>query len=314
MNKGRVIIFSVGGVVVLLGLIGIIALLSGNSEKKEEATTPILNSKEELTYKDMIEINGTNTNEYTQNHSQKDSMNDIKNQISSVYGIGQNQNNSGGSVTETNYQTPVSNTYRQGNYKGKEYEYLYDQPKSGYSTASSVKSQPEQKPETSKSWVNPQYLVNGGNNNSKSTTNKKVDKVYKGVISGSRDKYITKENNRVSIRVMEAFTVNGVEVPKNMQLVAYANFNEKLTLTINSIHLNGQVIPVNIRVLDSQGQDALEMIGKTGEDISEEVGEEAKQQIKTGNKTVDKGISILSKKRKVKARVSGDSVLLKIEN
>jgi hypothetical protein len=316
MNKGKIIIFSIGGIVIILGIIGIIALLSGKSDEKEESITPILNSKDNLTYKDMVEINGTNTNEYVQNHSQKDTLNNIKNQITSIYGVGKNQNTNRSQRYEISYQTPVPETQRNGNYKGKEYEYLYDTPNSSVSSGSSPQPKVEQKTSTTegmRSWANPNYQINKVGNNNQSN-GAKIGKVYKAVISGARQKYITQENNRLSIRVMEPFFVNGVEIPKNMLLVAYANFNEKLTLTINSIHVNGHIIPVNIRVLDSQGQDALEVIGGTGADIGNEVGEEAKNELKTGNNVADKGIRIFSKKRaKLKARISGDLVLLKIE-
>lgn len=156
-------------------------------------------------------------------------------------------------------------------------------------------------------WINPKY--------SKSMDKTpKIDNVYKGIISGTRNKYITKSNNRVYIRVIEPFIIKEVQIPKGTILVAYANFDNTLTLSVKSIHKDGKIIPVNIRILDSQGQDALEIIGGLKDQINNEFENEMINDINTGNSLVNKGIKILSKKKTIKAIISSDNILMKIEN
>lgn len=148
----------------------------------------------------------------------------------------------------------------------------------------------------------------------KNIKNKTTDnvKVYKASIVSSRGKYITPENNRVQIRVIEPFSIKELIIPRKTQLVAYAEFSSDLKLVIKSIMIDKKVLPVNISVLDSQGQEAIEIVGGTGADIGNEITDEAVSNTTTGESMIDRAISIVSSKRKPKAIISSDFVYLKI--
>lgn len=309
MNKGKTILFCVIGLLVFMTIGIFIYIFSlDNGDKKANHTDPLLNSKDSLTYKDMMNI----TNEYSNTQSTettKDSL-QIRNQIASLYGMNNNQS-SEISKPVNEYVEPKNK-----NYNNSQYDYLYENKGSNisYSPTPVNTNASNKETENKRSWINPNYKINT-ENQATSKKSSKMERIYEAMITGARNTIITQENNRVSIRVTEPFIINGVEIPKNTLLVAYANFGSKLTLKINSIRYNNSVIPVNIRVLDNQGQDALEIIGGTGSDIGNEASQTAQGELKTGEGLVDKGIDILTKKRaKMKARISSDVVLLKIEN
>lgn len=161
----------------------------------------------------------------------------------------------------------------------------------------------------SKVWKNQRYSSQG---TSSAGGQRESAKVYKASIVSSRQKYLTPDNNRVQIRVIEAFSINGVNVPRTTQLIAYAQFDKELKLEIKSIMINNKQIPVSISVLDSQGQEAIEIVGGTGAEIGQEAQDEVISNTRTGNGIVDKAVNIFSGKKKPKALVSSDYVYLRI--
>lgn len=158
-------------------------------------------------------------------------------------------------------------------------------------------------------WKNQRLTSQNSNGNS---INRGEAKVYKASIVSGRSKYITPENNRVQIRVIEPFSVNGVNVPRTTQLIAYAQFDKQLKLEIKSIVLNNKQVPVSISVLDLQGQEAIEIVGGTGAELSQEGQDEVISSTRTGNSIVDKTVSIFTGKKKPKAIISSDYVYLRI--
>ena len=164
------------------------------------------------------------------------------------------------------------------------------------------------KPQKPKVWKNQNYI----SKNLSESNNFLDTKIYKAAIISNNSKYLTPENNRVQIRVIEPFEVNNVLIPKTTQLIAYASFNIDLKLEIKSILINGKQIPVNISVLDSQGQEAIEIVGGTGAELSNNATREAIVQARTGNNIIDRASQLISSKKKVKAIISSDYVYLRV--
>ena len=128
----------------------------------------------------------------------------------------------------------------------------------------------------------------------------------------TRNKYITQENNRVQIRVIEPFSIGDVTITKGSLLTAYASFGNDVKLKIKSIFANGKSIPVDISILDSQGQESIEVIGGTGADTKDEIENTATSSVSTGSGVVDKAVSIFKGKKKAKVMISSDFVYLQI--
>jgi len=188
-----------------------------------------------------------------------------------------------------------------------------------------IKKNPEQKEEEEEEeaeiigWTAPEIQAKNINKQPSSEKNNATLKLIKARIVGTRKRnnMITEKNNRVKIRTLEPFYMNGVLIPKNKYLIAYANFSNELRLVITYILHNNQQIPCNISIVDSYGQPALEVMGGTGADAQRNASEEIAGDV-SSDETVQKvpGASGLIKsifKKKVKARVNSDIVYLKIE-
>lgn len=188
-----------------------------------------------------------------------------------------------------------------------------------------IEKNPEQKEEEEEEeaeiigWTAPEIQAENIKSQTSSDKNNATIKLIKARIAGTRKRnhMITEKNNRVKIRTLEPFYINGVLIPKNKYLIAYANFSNELRLVITYILHNNQQIPCNISIVDSYGQPALEVMGGTGADAQGNASEEIAGDV-SSDETVQKvpGASGLIKsifKKKVKARVNSDIVYLKIE-
>lgn len=164
------------------------------------------------------------------------------------------------------------------------------------------------------SLTNSKYKTSSNTSNTGNYKNKNyiTEKLYKANIYVSKPKYITQENNRVQIRVIEPFIVNGVNLKQGQILTAYAQFSNVLKMEIKSVLIDGNRIPVNISVLDSQGQEEIEVIGGTGAEIKDNVNDAVIEGTRTGNGIVDKAISIFKGKKKAKVLISNDYVFLRV--
>ena len=329
-NKKKMIPFVFIGLVVLAMIY--YAMGSSDSETTDELTSP---DREVENYNSKLDAQGNKKEDaqvnnlgyfqeqpqdYATENVEEFDPNAINQALSNVGNSTGNQNNS----THSDYNEPSSSYNPYGsrdmytiperkapNYSYKQQQQTYDYPTEPSYTPPVQSNNNVQTSSTknSKVWKNQRY-------SSQSTAptggQRESAKVYKASIVSSRQKYLTPDNNRVQIRVMEPFSVNGVNVPRTTQLIAYAQFDKELRLEIKSIMINNKQIPVSISVLDSQGQEAIEIVGGTGAEISQEGQDEIISNTRTGNGIVDKAVNIFSGKKKPKALVSSDFVYLRI--
>lgn len=62
-----------------------------------------------------------------------------------------------------------------------------------------------------------------------------------------------KVGQRVAVRLMEDLPVTNVVIPKNTHLMAYVKIGSRLELDINSIEMNGHIIPLGYEAYDTDG-------------------------------------------------------------
>ena len=127
---------------------------------------------------------------------------------------------------------------------------------------------------------------------------------------------VTYENNRVYILTKDPFYIQGVKIPSNTQLIAYAEFENELKLKIKRVKLGKRFYNCNIYVNDQYGQPSLEIMGGTGAKNKDQVGEDIGSEI-ASNETVQKvpgATSLINNwfKGKVKARVRSTQAFLSL--
>lgn len=62
-----------------------------------------------------------------------------------------------------------------------------------------------------------------------------------------------KNGQRVSVRLLEDMYVGSFLVPKNTHLMAYVKIGDRLEMEVNSIEMNGQIIPLGFDAYDTDG-------------------------------------------------------------
>ncbi|MDR1926951.1 MAG: conjugative transposon protein TraM [Endomicrobium sp.] len=268
--------------------------MNSEEETTNGAIPPLLNTKDSLTYKDMLGVNNTNTNEYT-SHT-KDSA-DIKSQIADLYGVGEQNKNS----VNNNSSGQERSDYDP--YGSRE---MYTVPKINYSRSADDYNSASY--ESSKEPEQEEHVPY-----SYSAPDKVSDKIYSAQLLGELKKnhYLTPENPKVTIMTLEDIIVSGTRVPKGSYLVAYASFNREIKLTIKQIKVGKKVITTDIECLDAQGQSAIQLVGGTKEMIQDEASNIVQDETETGNKVIDKAVKLVTK-RKTKVRLNSSYIYLKI--
>lgn len=80
---------------------------------------------------------------------------------------------------------------------------------------------------------------------------------------------------RVTLRLCEDMTVDGVLIPANTHLFAICQVGERLTLKVNSIDINGKIYTLNYEAYDNDGGQGLYCPMTTGKRSKREVEQEA---------------------------------------
>lgn len=177
----------------------------------------------------------------------------------------------------------------------------------------------EEESDLPEGWINPNYDVYGtgeripGKRSGRTTT-----KLIKASIEGTYQKKnrVTKEDPRVIIRVLEDFWIQGIKIPKDKKLIAYARFTNDVSLKITHIKQGSESISCNIAVMDANGQPSIRVEGGAGasiagdvkEDIGDEIASEENVQKIPGASSVTKGLF----RKKPKAYMTPSYVHLKI--
>jgi FtsZ-interacting cell division protein ZipA len=80
----------------------------------------------------------------------------------------------------------------------------------------------------------------------------------------------------VKLRATQSFLLNGVAVPENTLIYgAVAINNERVTITVNSLNLNGSIIPVSLHAYDRDGMEGVYIPGLVQHDIKNESVDQA---------------------------------------
>ena len=62
-----------------------------------------------------------------------------------------------------------------------------------------------------------------------------------------------KDGQRVTLRLLETYEDNGVRIPANSHLNAICKIGNRLELNVNSVEMNGKIIPLNLCAYDTDG-------------------------------------------------------------
>lgn len=80
---------------------------------------------------------------------------------------------------------------------------------------------------------------------------------------------------RVTLRLCEDMTVDGVLIPANTHLFAICQVGERLTLKVNSIDINGKIYTLNYEAYDNDGGQGLYCPTTTGKRSKRQIEQEA---------------------------------------
>jgi len=92
-----------------------------------------------------------------------------------------------------------------------------------------------------------------------------------------------KSGERIQLLLSEdkGITVDGIHIPKNSLLYATVSISERLFITVQSINVNGRILPLNLEAYDIDGQRGIYCPTNEAEQALKEAGREAKN-IATG--------------------------------
>lgn len=314
MNKGKIIIISAGVFLILL-IVVIFAFINGGSDKENtNGTPPLLNTKDSLTYKDMIDLN-QNNNYGVEEKTPVDNTKEVEERLSNIY-AGSNESSSTPvqqSAPTPSYSSPSSSYSPYGNRdmytipeKRSKPNYEY-RSNDNYSTNlppvvhKEIEEKPVQRnnstPPVISSNNNRSNLQNrkakfeGGNNNS--TSNQETKAIIRG-----EQKIGNGQNLRIALS--ESTTIGGVNVPKGTIIYANARFNDdRVDLAINTFKVGTKIVNgSNLKVFSNDGLEGIPIntsqLMVNGKQIATN---EAKQQISSYGGRVGGLISQLIKSK-----------------
>jgi len=284
-NRGMIIIFSVIGGCVLLMIIVILYFFSNASESKdEESKPPILSSQDNLTVKDMIDINGDNTNQY-RGSKNVDSIQDntakYNSQIENIYGVGK-------SAPKSNYyeeSTPKISTLKNSHNVYGDYSMWENKEPSNSRIGYSSKKRNTEKTGASEP-IKFETVAESDYDLSTPTYSTPIEKKHSQVAQ-TKGKLISQgyaaNNKSISFVILENFTLNGEQISKGKSYAVgtIKMENNRLFVKINSIKAHGKVYPVMGKVIGYDGDEGLPIYDEKsiGVDGSGIVREEAINQV-----------------------------------
>lgn len=82
----------------------------------------------------------------------------------------------------------------------------------------------------------------------------------------------------VKLRITEEISLNGMAVPKDQLVYGLASLNgERLKITIQHIRISDRILPVNLKIHDSDGLEGIRIPGSIAKDVSSQSGSQAIQ-------------------------------------
>jgi conjugative transposon TraM protein len=94
----------------------------------------------------------------------------------------------------------------------------------------------------------------------------------------------------VSLRIAQEAVVGGVRVPRGTAMAGKASLSgERLLVSVNSIRLGNQVIPVALEVIDLDGMPGFHVKGSIDRDVSKESADQAVNSL--GMTSLDPGVA-----------------------
>lgn len=260
-NKGRIIIYCIIGGCVLLMIMTVIFFFTRSSDsKEEESKPPILSSQDNLTVKDMIDINGGDkTNEYrgTKNYDTiKDNTAQYNAQIEGIYGVGKSEPKSSYEESTPKTSSPKNTHNVYGDYSMWENK----EPSNSRIGYSSKKKNVE----TSRSSEPPKFETIAEPNYSQPSPSYSTPVEKKSTqIAETNGKLISQgyasNNKSISFVILETFSLKGEQIPKGKSYAVgtIKMENNRLYARINSIKANGKVYPVSGKIVGFDGDDGL---------------------------------------------------------
>lgn len=273
-NKGKVIIFScIGGaiLIIILAIIYVVSKASGSSEDEEGGKPPILSSQDNLTVKDMIDINGGNENDYRGNKNLdsirvKDNTAQYNAQIENIYGVG--------TPPKSNYyqqNTPAPSTPKNShNVYGDYSMWENKEPANSRIGYNSKKKNPE--PARSADPPKFETVLEPNYSQPVQSYSQPVEKKSTQVAQ-AKAKLISQgyavNNKSISFVILETFSLNGEQIVKGK---SYASGTikmerDRLYARINTIKANGKTYPVNGKIIGFDGDDGLPISAGESSDI-----------------------------------------------
>lgn len=157
--------------------------------------------------------------------------------------------------------------------------------KSNSSTVASSRPSLDQRAQDSIRAVNIQkkrdfLLQNWGHSSSISSNEDATKKGYSAVIH--KDQRVS-HGQTVSLRTLEPIVVNRQTIPANTLLTGFSAYNQnRVTITIQSVNVDGFIIPLNMQVYGVDGLPGIGLgISKAGETLNTELAEQALSAVST---------------------------------
>lgn len=295
MNKGKIIIISGGLFLILLIIVVFSFINGGNDNENKNGLPPLLNTKDSLTYKDMIDLN-QNNNYGVQEKTPVDNTKEVEERLSNIYaGSGSNTNTNTNTNSSTSTAQSGSSSYNPyGNRDMYTIPEKQNKPSYSYKSESSlpptVREAEEKEIQIQQPNSNPPVI--SSNNNNKSSLQSRKAK-FEGsnnnpIISNHEVKAIIRGEQKIGngqnlrIALSESTIIDGVNIPKGTIIYANVRFNdERVRLAINTFKVGNKIVNgSNFRVFSNDGMEGIPIntsqLLVNGKQI---VTNEAKQQI-----------------------------------
>jgi len=258
MNKGKVIVFSIAGFLVLMGAGAIYMLLSAGKSpnaEKQASLPPVLNSRDSLTYKDMIEFN--NNKDYQKPQQSTPDTTKIKTQIASMYGVpGEGEAGKPVQTTQTTQATPY---HPYGN-------------KSMY-TVPAKKERPQPQRSSAPSDYNPYREEQRQSNDYSNTVVDTRGKQIKAKLISQKQYVLSGET--LTFRLLEPTVIGGKQVSKGQLITGVTQEQgNRLIIKFTTIKIDGVIVQVQAKLFGDDGLEGLAVEGSNDPSYGERKGGE----------------------------------------
>jgi hypothetical protein len=312
MEKGKIIVFSIAGFLVIFGIALVYMLFSSGTteEDKKAGIPPILNSKDSLTYKDMIDIAGAG-NAPEKEETKKADTADIKSEISALYTGGNNNTQRTSSASSSEASTPYrpygnKNMYTvQNREKREQEEKNYYAPKSNKVTIEKNVDGEEEESETArKKRIFEQGHIPKKNSFQAST---------KGV-------QVLKTGQTIRFIVEETVNFDGITIPKNTSIFGVVRFSGyRANVDISSININGNIYPLDVDVYSTDGMKGIPItldtdVSKAAEEGHDEAISESSGIFGKAGKVAEKALTKRNKELAIKFLDNQRIIIVKSKN